>query len=87
MGMGRTRAPTVRPATIEGTEPVRAKPVMPPPETRSARMKAGVERDCGHVSACVRGGRRCVGVPLLLMDGCLMLGIRCLGACALVAKG
>ena len=41
--IGNTRAPTVIPAATEGTEPVRMKPVKPPPAVRRARMKAWVE--------------------------------------------
>lgn len=43
MRWGYTRAPTVTPAAIEGMEPVRAYPVIPPPAVRQARMKAWVE--------------------------------------------
>lgn len=32
-----TRAPTVRPAAMEGTDPVRAKPITPPTEVRAER--------------------------------------------------
>lgn len=38
-----TNAPTVMPATTEGIEPVRMKPVRPPPAVRSARRKAVAE--------------------------------------------
>jgi hypothetical protein len=41
-GGGFTRAPTVMPATIEGMEPVRMKPVRPPPAVRRARARAVV---------------------------------------------
>lgn len=33
-----TRAPTVRPAAIDGIDPVRAKPMIPPTEVRTERM-------------------------------------------------
>lgn len=41
-GGGFTRAPTVIPATMEGMEPVRMKPVRPPPAVRRARARAVV---------------------------------------------
>jgi hypothetical protein len=43
MSVGRhTKIPTVRPATMEGTEPVRTYPVIPPTEVRAESMYAGV---------------------------------------------
>jgi len=52
----RTRAPTVRPAATEGTEPVRMKPVRPPPAVRAARMKAGVSLPCEVAGLLASGG-------------------------------
>ena len=49
--VGRTRVPTVTPATTEGMEPVRAKPVMPPPAVRAPRIRPMLSRDYGVVLA------------------------------------
>lgn len=38
-----TNAPTVMPAATEGIDPVRMKPVRPPPAVRSASKKAVVD--------------------------------------------
>ena len=39
---GHTRAPTVRPAAMLGTEPVRINPIVPPTLVSAPRMYAGV---------------------------------------------
>lgn len=42
IGAKHTKAPTVTPAAMDGIEPVRTYPVIPPPAVRTARMKAGM---------------------------------------------
>ena len=41
-----TRSPTPRPAVMDGTDPVRTYPVMPPTEVRAERMYAGFSDAC-----------------------------------------
>ena len=51
MSRPHTSAPTVRPAAIEGIEPVRMNPIVPPVAVRAPRTKAVWSRDCGIASS------------------------------------
>lgn len=67
------RAPTVRPAAIDGMEPVFRNPMVPPPATREPRMNAMLSRDCSAIGISMGRprdpGLGCHGGERGLLDG------------------
>jgi len=76
----RTNKPTVTPAAMEGTDPVRAYPVMPPPAVSAPRTRAMFPADLNETWSVTRGsemGRQLGLVRMALTDHGVVAAVGC----------